>query len=97
MNLKTIILNTIVNYIDQQAPHLKRPAAMYARITRAAQISEDSWQYSIKLLRDDYRDDSIYPEIPGIKSKLEIGSGKMVAVVLMGGQLKPFIVGEVLL
>lgn len=96
MSLKQMIRNEITNKINREYPHLKMPTAMYARITGAAQQGTD-YIYNIKILGKDLGYSSEHPEIPGVKSKLKIETGKSVVVLLMYGELNPFIVGEAIL
>lgn len=93
MSLNQVITKIIAQHFDK-LPYLKRPATSYARITSASQIGEKTWEYNLKLLNEQLLLESLSPEIPNIKSTLEIESGKTVAVIMMYGQIKPFIVGE---
>lgn len=93
MSLNQVVTKIIAQYFDR-LPYLKRPATAYAKVTGVTKISDTTWEYTIKLMSEQLLVDSLTPEIPGIKSTLEIKSGKTVAVVMMYGQLKPFIVGE---
>ncbi|MEF2965675.1 hypothetical protein V3851_07520 [Paenibacillus sp. M1] len=71
-------------------PHLLYPAAMRAKITRAA-----AGQYNLKILDDTGAVDDRFPEIPNVKSDQAFEAGDTVAILLMYGQLDPYIVGKV--
>lgn len=78
-------------------PHLQYPAVMKARVTSMTKTGERTWMYSIKPLHSDLSDNS-FPEIPGVKSHVEVeaGVGGIVAVAMLYGQLDPIIIDEVI-
>lgn len=82
--------------VDTKYPHIRQAPAACAKITAAAPLGADSWTYSLKLLTESMAADSMAPEIPGVKSKVEVKVGDTVAVVMLYGGVAPFIVGEVL-
>lgn len=92
-NMEEFVQKQVAKYFEKTAPHLKQPAAIYGRITSSASAGADTWTYSVKLLDENQSPDK-YPEIPNIKSKIEIEQGKLAAVVLLYGKT-PFVVGEV--
>lgn len=60
-----------------------------------AKIDGSWYEYSLKMLTRDGEIDEEFPEIPGVRSKVQIGVGGTAAVVLLYGELRPCIVGEV--
>lgn len=60
-----------------------------------AMVTGKWFEYNLKMLTKDGDPDSRYPEIPGVRSKIQIKAGGVAAVVLLYGELAPFIIGEV--
>lgn len=81
-------------YIKKKYPHLEYPANVYARITKVKD-NIDHYEYNIKVLDKNLDIDVMFPEVPGIKSKLKVEVNRTVAVALMYGELEFFIIGEV--
>jgi hypothetical protein len=63
--------------------------------TFEAKITGKWFEYNLKILTKDGDPDSRYPEIPGVKSKIQIKAGGIAVVALLYGELAPFIIGEV--
>lgn len=89
--------SAVKKLIDEEYPHLKHPAAVKARVTAMSKVSDKVWQYNVKLLRSDLSDGG-FPEIPNIKSHVEVeaGEGGIVAVALLYGMFDPVIIDEVI-
>lgn len=57
-----------------------------------------AWQeYTLRMLDRDGNLDETFPAIPGIRSKIQVSPGAVVAVALPHGELAPAIIGEVVL
>lgn len=91
--LEQFVKTQFAKFLDKDRPDLKQPTAVYARVTKSAAAGAETWIYNLKLL-DAKQSPDKYPEIPSIKSKVEVEQGKLVAVVLLYGQT-PFVIGEV--
>ncbi len=78
-------------------PHIAQAAIFKARVTAMTQISDRVWQYSLKPLPVDEAAGEL-PEIPGVKSHLEVeaGVGGTVAIALLYGRWEPVIIDEVI-
>lgn len=89
--------SAVKKLIDEEYPHLKYPAAIKARVTAMSKISDEVWLYNIRPVRNDLSD-LVFPEIPNIKSHVEVeaGVGGIVAVALLYGSLDPIIIDEVI-
>lgn len=75
-------------------PHLELPAAMLAEVTQL-QLTGDVYEYNLKILGKDGIPDTRFPEVPGVKSRVNVLVGSTVAVLLLYGDLNPIIVCEV--
>lgn len=63
--------------------------------TFEAKITGKWFEYNLKILTKDGDVDTRFPEVPGVKSKVQIKAGGMAAVALLYGELMPYIIGEV--
>lgn len=59
-----------------------------------AKITGKWYEYNLKILTKDGQVDANYPEIPSVKSKHQIPDGGIAAVVMLYGELRPYIIGE---
>ena len=76
--------------------NLKRMTSKRSRASFPQTGITGKWfEYNLKILTKDGDPDSRYPEIPGVKSKIQIKAGGIAAVALLYGELSPFIIGEV--
>lgn len=92
--LEEMVKSVISKQLAADFPHLQLPAVMRAKVTRA--VSSGEWfEYSLKIIDKTGEIDERFPEIPGVLSKLQVESGKTVAVGLLYGELNPCIIGEV--
>ncbi|WP_270815163.1 hypothetical protein [Hungatella effluvii] len=53
------------------------------------------YEYTLQILTKDRETDSQYPPIPGVISTVQAEPGACVAVIMLYGELKPYILGEV--
>lgn len=60
-------------------------------------IKQYSYNYNLKILKEDKSIDERYSEIPNVKSFIALNSGDIAAALLMYGKANPFIVGKVIL
>lgn len=93
--LKTLINKEFAEKIQTEYPHLRYPAAVYAKVTGVQE--EDFFNvYCIKILDKNRREDHAYPEIPQVKSEKVYHVGDVVAVAMMYGDIAPYIIGGVI-
>lgn len=93
--VEEMVKNVLEKQLDSKYPHLLLPMAMCAKIVTAAPMG-DKYKYSIKIVDKNGDTDDQFPEIPGVYSKLSFEVDQMVAILLLYGELNPYIVGEVL-
>lgn len=60
-----------------------------------ATIDNPSYIYNLKILKEDKTIESLYDEIPDVKSYVKLDVGDIAAAILMYGKPNPFIVGKV--
>ena len=93
--LEQMIQNVIEKLVKARYQHIKRPTAVYAKITKA-QESSDYYVYNLKILDENKDIDTSYPEIPDVKSTVKLETGDVATVLLLYGQTNVFVVGEVI-
>ena len=81
----------------EQYPHMAQAAIFKAKVTAMSQVSDRVWLYSLKPLPPDEAAGEL-PEIPGVKSHVEVeaGVGGTVAIALLYGRWEPVIIDEVI-
>lgn len=63
--------------------------------TFSAQITADTFEYSLQVIDRFGNVDDSFPVLPGIKSKKPFQTGAVVAVAFAYGDIEPVIIGEV--
>lgn len=92
-DIKIFVKKIIDEQMKTKYPHAALPAAMLAKITKAELIDE-GFRYSLKILDKNMGEDETVPEIPGVISSAAYIEGDVVAVAMLYGLMLPFIVGR---
>ena len=98
-DLRTFVGSQVKRLVVEKYPHLRFPSVLRARVTAMSKVGDRTWQYNLKPLSPGPTD-LAFPEIPNVKSHLEVeaGVGGMVAVALIDGRAsRVVIVDEVFL
>lgn len=86
---RAVPLEEIIQYEDVQITDKSEGRSFTADVT-------GKWyEYSLKILTKTGDTDTRYPEIPGVKSRVPLKQGDVAAIMLLYGELRPCIVGEV--
>ena len=93
--LEQMIKNVIEKLIQVRYQHVKLPATVYAKITKAQEYT-DYYVYNLKILNENKAIDTSFPEIPEVMSKEKLETGDVAAVLLLYGKLNVFVVGKVI-
>lgn len=80
--------------LREQYPHLRFPAAVYARIASRKDLA-DSYEYVLAVTDADGNRDESVPLIPAVSSTQRHDPETLVIAALPYGELSPFILGEV--
>lgn len=91
--LKTFVDHELDKRIQDEYPHLRYPAAVYAKITNVRKEA-DHYNYIIRILDKDKREDAKFPEVPKVKSNTAYESGDIVTVIFLYGNVMPYIIGR---
>lgn len=95
-SLEQFVKKLVKQIIADDYPHLKLPAVVYATVTGAKELA--GWyEYTIRVIDRFGNTDDTFPELPGIRSKIQIQTGATVAIGLAHGDVEPVIIGEVIL
>lgn len=92
VSIENMIDNKINDFVDKEIPHVRYPATLYARIT-----GKKDDIYSLRILTETMGVDEYYPEIPNVKSGLELGIEDVVVVTFLYGKMGYlYILGKVI-
>ncbi len=92
-DLQQYVRKQIDETIKTAYPHLRLPAAAQAVITQTKEAVAGG-VYRLRILDCNGQIDETVPEIPEVKSGLALAVGDTVCVLLLYGQLHPYIVGR---
>lgn len=87
--LREFIELEVKRIIMEKYAYLRRPSTVYAQVTQ-----RQNGSVSLRILDKNKSVDEDYPEIPLVKTSLELEKGDIVAVLLMYGECIPYIVGR---
>lgn len=93
--VEEMVINVFNKQIAAKYPHLKLPAILSAKVTKATKISNGN-EYTLKILDKTGAIDEHFPEIPRVLSTLAVNVGSTVAIGLLYGELNPYIIGEMI-
>lgn len=95
-SLEQFVKKAITRIIADDYSHLKLPAVVYATVTGTKELT-DWYEYTLRVI-DRFGDtDDTFPELPGIRSKIQLEAGATVAIALAYGGIEPVIIAEVVL
>ena len=91
--LKTFVDMAIDERIREKYPHLRHPACVYAKIVKACQIDE-IYEYTVRILDAAMETDNDFPEIPGVRSSIQMAEGDIAVVMLLYGGTNVYVIGR---
>lgn len=90
--MKQFVGQELQQQIKENFPHLQQPSFMYAKVV---QIQGDpSGEVTLKILDKNKQPDSRFPEVPKVKTGMDVKKGDVVAIALPYGELDPYILGR---
>ena len=78
---------------NQNYPHMQYPPSLYAKVVSVRQNGE-LYEATIKILDKNKQPDIRFPEVPKVKTDIPVLKNEIVAIVLMYGECKPYIIGR---
>lgn len=91
--LKVFVQKEFKEQLQKNYPHLQHPAGMLAQVKAITKIGSTSICTLKFLTRSGTPDDEI-PEMPGIRTDIDISSGDTVAVLMLYGTDSAYIIGK---
>lgn len=93
--LKGFINEEVEQKLKANYPHALHPTGIYARVIYIEK-KLDFTECVIKILNEDLTENKSFPEIPRIKTNVEVENGDIVAVVKMYAGSGYFVIGRLL-
>lgn len=91
--LQIFVRKEVDRYIREKYSHAQYPSGLCARVVRAKK-NGDAFLYTLRILGQTFEDDSNFPEIPNVKSHVELAVGDIAAVVFLYGGRCIYIMGR---
>lgn len=91
--LQAFVRQEMDKQIQEKYPHIQYPSGMYANITQVRKTN-DKYICTLKLLDRTMNVDNGFPEIPDVKTDLEVKQGDIVVILLLYGGDAVFILGR---
>lgn len=91
--VKTAVEKIVKELMVKSYPHTQQPPGMYAMVMEV----HEKGQYKetvIRMLDKTMARDENYPDIPGVRTDLDVKEKDIVAVLMLYGQSIPYIVGR---
>lgn len=92
--LQEKIQNELDNQITERYPHLKNPSVVWAKVTKSENDGAGNYTLSLKILDKIMNENNDYPEIPLVKTKVQLEENDTAVVVLLYGEANPYILGR---
>lgn len=91
--LKPYVDTAIDKRIREKYPHLSHPACVYAKIVNV-RTSDGIYEYTIRILDAAMDSDEDFPEIPGVRSSIQMEKGDTAVVLLLYGGTNVYVIGR---
>ena len=91
--MKMFVEQELQNQIKENYPHMQYPPSLYAKVVSVRQNGE-LYEATIKILDKNKQPDIRSPEVPKVKTDIPVRKNEIVAIVLMYGECKPYIIGR---
>ena len=97
--LKNAVVKIVQDLLIKKYPHTQQPPSMYAMVTEV-NPKKNYKEVAIRILDSDLSRNKNYPEIPGIRTELDLKEKENVKmesvlkVLMLYGQCLPHIVGR---
>lgn len=91
--LQIFVRKEVDRYIREKYSHVQYPSGLCARVVRAVK-NGDAFLYTLKILGQMFEDDSNFPEIPNVKSHVELAVGDIAAIIFLYGGKYIYILGR---
>ena len=86
---------TVNETIETDYPHIRHPALCQAKVMEGT-VKDGASYVTLRLLKENGETDEAFPAIPYIRTEQVLKKGDVVAVGLLYGQGRPYILGRCL-
>lgn len=91
--MKMFVGQELGNQIKENYPHLQYPPCLYAKVV-AVKETEGLCDVTLKILDKNRQPDSRFPEIPKVRTDIQMQKDDLVVAVLLYGECRPYIIGR---
>ena len=91
--LKEFVGRELDGKIRDEYPHVKYPSGMYAKVVKCCK-GEKLYKYTLKILDKSMQPNNDFPEIPNVKSSIQLNEGETVVILLLYGGSDILILGR---
>lgn len=91
--MKMFVGQELGNQIKENYPQMQYPPCLYAKVV-AVKKKGELYEATLKILDKNRQPDSRFPEVPKVATGIPVLKDETVAVVLMYGECKPYIIGR---
>lgn len=91
--LQTFVKKEMEKQIQEKYPHVQHPSGMYANVVQAKE-SNGKYVCTLKILDKAMNIDNDFPEIPNVKTDIELKQGDVAVILLLYGGSIVFILGR---
>ncbi|MCM1258416.1 MAG: hypothetical protein NC307_11260 [Roseburia sp.] len=91
--LQIFVEKEIDRHIREKYTHIQYPYGLCARVIRVEK-RKDAFVYTLRILEQTFEDDNDFPEIPNVKSHLELAKGDIAAIVFLYSGKYIYILGR---
>lgn len=91
--LQHFVKEEMERQIQEKYSHIQHPAGMYAKITCVNRVN-DKYICTLKILDKSMNINNDFPEIPNVKTDIELKQGDVAVILLLYGGSSVFILGR---
>ena len=91
--LQTFVKKEMEKQIQEKYPHVQYPSWMYAKVVRSKEIN-GRYLCTLKILDKAMNTDNDFPEIPNVKTEIELKQGDIAVILLLYGGSIVFVLGR---
>ena len=91
--LQTFVKKEMEKQIQEKYSHMQHPPGVYANVVQAKEI-DGRYVYTLKILNKAMNIDNDFPEIPNVKTDIELKEGDVAVILLLYDGNDVFVLGR---
>lgn len=91
--LQLFVKNEMEKQMQEKYPYAKYPVGMYAKIAQV-KASGSGYMCTLKILDKELKEDKNFPEIPNVKTGIELKQGDVAVILFLYGGDSVYIAGR---